>query len=247
MATSFGKLALQGFLTAKEQQQEDAQFARKLAVSERQDSLANQIQIAQLQQKQREFAYRQAQDAQDLATKGFSLSPGETRFDIEGNPIATLPPRTSTSDFTLSQGQKRYDSEGNLIASLPPKPDKSNEFNADKVREKIATQFAAYKDITNPTLKTVQFNLLKKNTNELINKKGLKTDVGNIWSRIKKVGLAESINVADEKRQKKGKPPLSPEDKTDLELYFTTRYQPSETKPIENKNKNFTNDPLGLR
>jgi len=49
------------------------------------------------------------------ADDGFSLSPGQTRYDAQGNPIAAL----VGDAFSLSEGQIRYDSQGNPIASVP--------------------------------------------------------------------------------------------------------------------------------
>ena len=53
MPTQFGRLGLQVFLTAKNQQQETSQFNQKLAAETRQNSLLNDIRRAQLYQQQR--------------------------------------------------------------------------------------------------------------------------------------------------------------------------------------------------
>jgi hypothetical protein len=52
---------------------------------------------------------------------GFTLSPGQTRFDAQGNPIVEIPDRAaeSSAGFTLSPGQTRFDAQGNPIAAAP--------------------------------------------------------------------------------------------------------------------------------
>lgn len=55
--------------------------------------------------------------------EGFSLSPGQTRFDPTGQVIANVPaptPAQTQAGFSLSPGQTRFDASGQAIASLPP-------------------------------------------------------------------------------------------------------------------------------
>jgi len=54
------------------------------------------------------------------AEAGFSLSPGEVRYDSKGNKIAEGAAKNEA--FNLSPGENRYDSTGKLIASGGPKP-----------------------------------------------------------------------------------------------------------------------------
>ena len=59
--------------------------------------------------------------------QGFTLSPGQTRYDAQGKPLATseIPekPAAPPQGFTLSPGQIRYDAEGKPLASAPkPQP-----------------------------------------------------------------------------------------------------------------------------
>ncbi len=52
--------------------------------------------------------------------EGFSLSPGGSRFDAQGNLIASAPFQPDTpSGFTLSGGQTRFGPNGEVLASLP--------------------------------------------------------------------------------------------------------------------------------
>ena len=53
------------------------------------------------------------------ADRGFSLSPGQTRYDAAGNPVASVAP--VQQPFSLSPGQTRYDAAGNPVASVAPR------------------------------------------------------------------------------------------------------------------------------
>lgn len=56
------------------------------------------------------------------AGEGYTLGPGETRFE-GGKAVATVPSIRSGEGYTLSPGQVRYDAEGNPIAGVPGEPD----------------------------------------------------------------------------------------------------------------------------
>ncbi|MGL4648309.1 MAG: hypothetical protein ACRC1H_02780, partial [Caldilineaceae bacterium] len=56
--------------------------------------------------------------AGDDGTGGFSLSPGQARYDAQGNLIAQGPADTGDG-FSLAPGAVRYDAQGNVIARAP--------------------------------------------------------------------------------------------------------------------------------
>lgn len=57
------------------------------------------------------------------APEGFSLSPGQRRYDAQGNEIATAPEPTKPPEpFTLSPGASRFNPDGTPIASVPATP-----------------------------------------------------------------------------------------------------------------------------
>ncbi len=52
----------------------------------------------------------------------FSLSPGATRFDAQGNPIASVPSTERQQPFTLTPGATRFGPGGQPLASVPGLP-----------------------------------------------------------------------------------------------------------------------------
>lgn len=49
--------------------------------------------------------------------KGFTLNPGQVRFDSQGRPLAGV--EEQKAGFTLSPGQQRFDASGNVVAEGP--------------------------------------------------------------------------------------------------------------------------------
>ena len=61
--------------------------------------------------------------------EGFTLGPGQQRFNPDGTPIATVPPverPPAEGGFSLAPGGKRFDAQGNVIASVPDRPPSSS-------------------------------------------------------------------------------------------------------------------------
>jgi hypothetical protein len=53
----------------------------------------------------------------------FTLSPGETRFGPDGQPLANVPePEKVPEPFTLTPGAKRFGPDGNVLAEVPTAP-----------------------------------------------------------------------------------------------------------------------------
>lgn len=64
-----------------------------------------------------------AQDPDFKPPEGFTLNPGDVRFDASGQQIATVPkPAPEPTPYTLTPGSKRFDAQGNLIAEVPASP-----------------------------------------------------------------------------------------------------------------------------
>jgi hypothetical protein len=66
----------------------------------------------------------------------FTLSPGQTRFGPDGQPVANVPePEKVPEPFTLSPGQTRYGPDGKVLAAAPRPPEKPEDPLAKRERE----------------------------------------------------------------------------------------------------------------
>jgi hypothetical protein len=236
------------YFKAKQLRQQEDQFNRNMAEEQRQSSLLNEYRMATLQAKQPTTEY------QNFSQEGYyKIEPGKEPTYIQNQEGTSTP-----SEIYLGYGEaegspyKGYkygyrDATGKEVIKRfqadKPREGSSGttkEYDPDKTREKIVSQFSNYQSLTNELSKKTQFQLITKNTNELIRKRGLNADVSNIWANVKSKGLEESIKIADKKRQSKGKPPLSSEDIDDLSLYFTTRnFSSTPKKPDSQKPTSF--------
>ena len=80
--------------------------------------------------------------------EGFSLSPGQIRYDPSGKPVASAPSSIPPESFTLSQGQVRFGPDGKQIASVAKDltPEKDSGFkNAKDLRQEFIGQSRDFK------------------------------------------------------------------------------------------------------
>lgn len=83
--------------------------------------------------------------------EGFSLSPGQIRYDASGKQIATAPGKETSEGFSLSPGQVRFGADGKSIASVAkdPTPEKDSGFkNAKDLRQEFIGQSKDFKQIS---------------------------------------------------------------------------------------------------
>lgn len=102
----------------------------------------------------RDFIVNSARDLEDILKsqqpgEGFTLGAGQTRFDAQGRPVASVPADTSSGGFTLTPGQARFDRLGREIASRPAAAAGPDATVANQLRDEFVKQTDEFADVQN--------------------------------------------------------------------------------------------------